>query len=323
MVQTYTPPVARLLEYEPGKAVKADEWVDYRSEFDLATAHIPDLLRLMQDEVLLNLIVEELPSDWPQHLDPELALWAPIHAWRALAQLQAVEFAEGAIAVLNSDALEWAQEEFPEACRLIGPQILDPLGNLIREHAKTEQNVNTLIESVYRLPEQYPETRDRCVALLQDCLASYEQNNEETNTFLILGLQELKAVEAVDLLEAVHKSKRLIEFIVGTWAQTQIELGLKTPDDFTKAELTPEVTPEFARLQEYMQTLERLQKPDAFTLGLPLDPDQLPSTKPPGFDDMLKSQKSTQTESQKGFGGAKKSAEKGKNKKSKGKNKKK
>ena len=81
MADSYTDPAAQLLTY--GGVVgrtRDDNWPDYR-DLGLTEESIPDLIRMATD---LD------PRD-PRTDGSEV--WAPLHAWRALAQLQAVEAA--------------------------------------------------------------------------------------------------------------------------------------------------------------------------------------------------------------------------------------
>ncbi|MGD1930056.1 MAG: hypothetical protein ACFB12_14235 [Leptolyngbyaceae cyanobacterium] len=304
MWQTYDSPVSNLLNYAPAKFEKAENWPDYGQEFGVTSAHIPELLRLMQDKALLDLEPEEVQQDanWPATLDPELALWGPVYAWRTLGQLQAVALLDGALTILNSASVDWAIEDLMEICPLLGPAALEPLGDLVQAHLATEDYILPLIEGLVKIPKKFPETRDRCVAILQSSLQKFSQNTEDNNSFLISGLQDLKGVEAADVIKAAYEAGAIDEFHVGTWAYTQVELGLKTAADFTEAELTAAMPPEMQQMRELLDRLERQQKPDALSQGLPVDPSAYPSTKPPQFSDIAKSSKSAQKNVSQGFG---------------------
>ena len=69
----YTEPVSQLLSYGE---TDWDEWDDYTA-FGFTSEHIPELIRLATDRHLLVDDVEEA------------AMWAPMHAWRILAQMDA------------------------------------------------------------------------------------------------------------------------------------------------------------------------------------------------------------------------------------------
>ena len=316
-MQTYQSLVSQLLSYTNCQPVDPEEWPNYIGEFGFTEAHIPDLLALMQDELLLTLNPDEGSPELDAELDPELAVWGPIHAWRALGQLQAMEFLDAAIGFLKSHDLDWAWEEFPDVLMLIGPPIIESLGAAIKTEASNDVTSITLVESLQRIAETFPEARDRSITLINDVLKGYEQNHDSVNASLIAALLKLNAAtESLAIIEAAYQAERVDEFYSGTWAQVQIDLGLKTKADFTEAELTPRMPPALAEMQATLATLERMRKPDAFSRGLPLDPRMFPSSKPPEFGDMLTSQQSqVNQDPRKGFGGPQTSGKKSKKKK--------
>ena len=72
----YTDSVGRLLNY--GSCEKIKGWPDYL-KISLTHEHISELIRMVTDR-------EHLWAD-----QNSLEVWAPVHAWRALAQLRAEE----------------------------------------------------------------------------------------------------------------------------------------------------------------------------------------------------------------------------------------
>lgn len=101
MASNYSPTVAQLLSYEECQPVPVAEWPDYVDTLGFTQAQIPDLVKLMQDHYLYEWNPEKDPP-LPEEFDPELSWCGPIHAWRTLGQLKAVEFAEGALPVLQT-----------------------------------------------------------------------------------------------------------------------------------------------------------------------------------------------------------------------------
>jgi hypothetical protein len=75
----YTGAVAELLKIGlPQAAVGPDKWIDYQKEYGLGQADIDELIRLVTDA---DLYFEETEEDYPEE-----AMWAGVHAWRALGQ---------------------------------------------------------------------------------------------------------------------------------------------------------------------------------------------------------------------------------------------
>src|SRR5947209_12162350 len=74
----YADPVCQLLRMgEPGGGYDPAEWPDYSAEFGIGHEHVGALIGIACDSAL-------------HRRDPNSsAVWAPVHAWRALGQLRA------------------------------------------------------------------------------------------------------------------------------------------------------------------------------------------------------------------------------------------
>src|SRR2546421_7297589 len=116
-VDTYPPPVNKLLTYGASKSVLWQNWPNY-AELGIGPEHIPDLIRMATDEELR----------WAD--SESLEVWAPIHAWRTLGALHAEAAIEPLLSLLkeideNDD--DWVQEELPEVYGRIGPAAIPAL----------------------------------------------------------------------------------------------------------------------------------------------------------------------------------------------------
>src|SRR5690348_17309169 len=87
---SYPPPVPRLFEVRsPRESADPQRWPDYRA-LGIGPEHLPDLIRMAQD--------------WRRHWSDEEespAVWAHVHAWRALGQLGVVEAIEPLLGLLT------------------------------------------------------------------------------------------------------------------------------------------------------------------------------------------------------------------------------
>src|SRR2546422_9802392 len=105
----YRPPVDQLLAL--GKAERHGTGVDY-TKLGIGRDHVPELIRMAVDEAL-----NSGPSD-------SKLVWAPVHAWWALAQLRAEEAVVPLLSLLprihaNND--DWVGEDVPRVLAAIGP----------------------------------------------------------------------------------------------------------------------------------------------------------------------------------------------------------
>lgn len=218
-ISDYTPPVDKLLTYGEAKSVVPDQWPNY-PELGLKPEHIPDLIRMATDEKL----------NWAD--SESLEVWAPIHAWRALGQLQA-EAAVGPLLALFEDLedSDWVMEELPEVFGMIGSAALPALAAYIADVSFDEEARISAIPSVEKIGMRWPEARLASIALLMKQLELFAENEPEINGFLVLGLIELKATEALPLIEQAFAARRVDLTIMGDWGDVQIEFGLKSPEE--------------------------------------------------------------------------------------------
>ena len=139
-----------------------------------------------------------------------LEVWAPIHAWRALGQLRAAAAAEPLLSLFESlDESDWVMEELPEVFALIGPAALPALATYIADMSYDEEARISAIPSVEKIGSRWPQARPAGVALLMKQLERFAENEPEVNGFLVLGLVELRATEAVSLIERAFAARRV------------------------------------------------------------------------------------------------------------------
>jgi HEAT repeat protein len=107
----YPPPVNRLLSLGREPALRRT-WPDYR-HLGLEARHVPALVRMATDPALYA-APEKVPD-----------VWASVHAWRALGQLEASAAAAPLLALLEREMDNpWVTDEVPLALGMIGPAAL-------------------------------------------------------------------------------------------------------------------------------------------------------------------------------------------------------
>lgn len=218
--QTYGPPVDRLLTLGGTiETMDRQPWPDYPARFGLSAEHIPDLLRMLADPVLLDLDYK-LAEDDPR-------VWTLIHAWRALGQLRAEAAVEPLLGLMITlEDWDWVIEEVPEVLGLIGPAALAPVTAALARTAPTGFPAISYAGALKAIVDQHPDTRDAVVAALVAQLDLYPRNDEGLNGFLIVHLADLKVVEVAALIEQAFASGRVDEMVMGDWEDAQVALGL-------------------------------------------------------------------------------------------------
>ena len=116
LYQAYAEPVGQLLTLGETGFDDPPKWLDYPSLFGLGREDVPTLIRMACDESLHNGDGEGTEA------------WAPIHAWRALGQLRAVEAVEPLLAAMSAIRESNAPyEELSDIFAMIGPDAIAPI----------------------------------------------------------------------------------------------------------------------------------------------------------------------------------------------------
>jgi hypothetical protein len=164
--------------------------------------------------------------------DPEsAAVWAPVHAWRALGQLGATE-AVGPLLEALQEAEDrdddWGMEELPEVFARLGPAV-PALGGFLADANRGLYSRWGVARALERIAREHPETRDECVKLLTRQLEQAQANDPVLNGALIGFLCDLKEVGTAPLMERAFAAGLVDESIGGGWEHARYDLGLR-PD---------------------------------------------------------------------------------------------
>ena len=211
----YNPPVDQLLTLGDTDPVPHDRWLDYLA-LGIGREHIPELLRMANDEALNQIGKVEGPEDW-----------ASIHAVRALGQLRDESTIGPLVEMLTSQAdHEWIQEELPEVFGMIGPAAIPALAAYLADTSHPMYPRSYAADGLAAIAKNYPESRDEGIGAIVPALEKYAENQPELNAFLIGNLAELKATETLPLIEKAFKAGSVDEMIV-TPDDVQVFMGLK------------------------------------------------------------------------------------------------
>jgi len=242
---TYPSPLDKLLTIGEPDPAQSQDWPDYL-ELGLGPEHIPDLLRMLTDDELLDPALLEGDEVKPEG-------WAPHHAMRALGQLRNLAAVEP---LLNqSDKLldydkglgEWGVEELPDVFGLIGPPAIPALiAHLANKSSGLDSRINASTALV-RIAEMHPKAREKSITALSQQLEVAQENSPHLNAFIIDNLLHLKAVEAAPVIERAFATNSIDTSIVGDWDDVQAALGLKPPKERPPIRTLDELFPPFAQ----------------------------------------------------------------------------
>jgi hypothetical protein len=221
------------------------EWEDYQT-FGFTHEHIPDLIRMATDQ---HLIVE---ADIPE-------FWAPIHAWRALAQLGAKEAIDPLInnfnlfEIANSD---WLSDDMPRALVKLGPDCIPALAMYLIDTQHETMARISVGETLKQISEQYPDASEQVKGILISALESFEENNEELNGFLMGDLLDLKAAEAMPVIRRAFEAEAVDITIAGDLEDAEIELGFRE-ERATPSRIKEVIEQKYPGLSQFQERIRR------------------------------------------------------------------
>jgi hypothetical protein len=218
-----------LLQYGEDDALREgpDGWRDYITELALTHDDIPALLELLGHwlSVLADDPLGEEPAESRQ------SLWAaPIHAWRALAQLNAVEAVGPMLAMadpLDEITDDWSLEEWPYVFGMIGSPAIDALASFAADPSHGKYARIIPIQGLRRIAERHEDARPTVVALLIEQLSRHEAEAPVVNADVVAVLLDLKAVESAEAIERAYAADVIDESVCGGWGEVRAELGVE------------------------------------------------------------------------------------------------
>ncbi len=183
------------------------------------------LIRLGTDrDLLANIEDEEDDFDYE-------ATWAPMHAWRALVQMQAME----AVAPL-AQVFDWSEdtegdlinEGLTDAFEKFGAPVIEPLAAFMNEAGHSVPGYISASEVLARIGVEHPEHRERIAQIVTSALEEhFERNEKEVNGFWISDLIDLDAVSSHPVIEKAFEAKKVDLTIAGDLEDVEMELGLR------------------------------------------------------------------------------------------------
>lgn len=212
MNHTYELPVSRLLWIgQPER-----RWRSYRG-MGLTETDIPELFRLLRDQS---------SEDWHP---PES--WAPVHAWRALAEFQAPELIPDILNLLDEgdglDIDDVLLDDMFEIASRVGPAALPFFKAHVKDTSKDALNRWTACSAAAAIARRYPATRAQVIALLESILKSAKDNFVILNTGAMTELVDLGSRESIDLIRHVMKARFADEGFRGPIERIEFDLGFR------------------------------------------------------------------------------------------------
>ena len=247
-IHDYQDPVVKLINLQEKTRWDDEQWLDYVNQCGLSTADLPELSRLISDDALVD--------------DDGMPIFCEIHVLRASVQIDP----EAGIKLYIDQLTEFPEDDFLHEeidgiSRNAGVIAIEPFTKMLTDPYQDERLRVTFANGLEEVGKTHLESRDACVKSLTRQLQNYHvQDGNYLNSVLVSNLIELKAVEAVDLIEEVFTNRELDEWITGSWAAAQVSLGLKQESDFSPEELAPKLPKNMLAIREMIDNLAKLRE---------------------------------------------------------------
>lgn len=202
-----------------GRPSSGHKWPDYVQEYGLDASDIPELITYITDKTFLD----SRPSS--------RKFWAPLHAWRALGQMQA----EAALAPLLQQMPElleddYAVAEIPVVLGMLGPAAVEPAYTLLCAADEDETLRIMGLDTLTEVAKRHPEEKARVLTLYDRYLDAPDPAATGLNSLLVLQLAELGALDfwprVVPLFEQGWVDETLLDR-----EDAEIEFGLREERD--------------------------------------------------------------------------------------------
>ncbi|HTI70984.1 MAG TPA: SEC-C metal-binding domain-containing protein [Candidatus Limnocylindria bacterium] len=213
----YQPPVSKLLTLGDPDDVSEEVY----AELGIGPQHVPELLRMMTDTWLFR----------AREGTAEAA--APIHAWRAAVELDAMEIITPLIRwfdVHGKSEDDWFWEELAWTLLDHGEAAFPQISTYLQTEPLTRFGSAACIDSLLEIGHHYEELRPDCVKYLKSSLERFSQHPPTFNGFLINALIYFRALSVEPLIEQVMKANAADEAVCGDWES--IQEGLHEEPDY-------------------------------------------------------------------------------------------
>jgi hypothetical protein len=212
----YVDPVSRLLAAGDANIFSPVDWPDYPAQYGFSGEHIPDLIRMACDRNL-----HESTSDGPE-------VWGPVHAWRALAQLRAVEALGPLVELMKAPPDDDAvPREFAKVFGVMGPGAIPALAAVLDDRTVDWLAASLAGGGLEDIAKRHPEYREQCVGILVRALSNAAETDPSVVGDIIGSLLNLRAVEAIDAIREAFRIDAVDISICGDLEDVEIDLGVR------------------------------------------------------------------------------------------------
>ena len=181
---------------------------------------VAELVRMARDRDLF-LADEESP-----------AIYAGVHAVRALKQLELGELVPELIPLFDVDSEWFLDNDLPELMASAGPIAVPPLAAYLADSGRWSNGHYSAARALKQIADEHPEQGAAAVAAFAAMLDRLDDYGETSITAAVDMLTELKAVEELPRIRRAFEQNKVDTMMRGGWLDILNDLGVTPePDD--------------------------------------------------------------------------------------------
>src|SRR4030095_16427040 len=109
------------------------------------------------------------------------------------------------------------------------PSLIPRLTVLVQDQGNTFEIRDASARALVEIAQKHPDYRQQCIAILTATLERYLRNPLEVHTSIISHLLDLKAREAVNMIQQVIQAGEYDRKAIGDWQDVSRALGVFQP----------------------------------------------------------------------------------------------
>lgn len=213
-MMTENPKINTILKLGEPKTI---DWLNYIEKYGFNHEDVAELIEVLTSEELNNFEAEQAE------------VWAPLHAWRILAQLKSEQAIEPLIRCFDFLCHDdWALSDIEEVFALIGPAAIPQLAEYFQRAIADPFAHIMALDALAAIAGQYPEHRNRIIKLFQQYMSAPDESAYELNGLLIGRLINLDATEAIEQIRHLFELSCVDIGCAGDLEEVEIQLGFRS-----------------------------------------------------------------------------------------------
>jgi hypothetical protein len=202
MENKYSKEVAKI--FHLGLTKLGEEWIDYQSILGLNTTHVDELIKIIEN------------ADLESVTDQTAEGCAPMHAWRALGQLNAIKSIETLFKGLihNNQAFTFSIE-LPLVIGMMDESAIVPITRYLKKDTNERFDYQVCaLEGLLIMAEKNENNTQRIGKIFVETLENFFLSSHRFNGYLIKALIKLNYTSAVKIITEVHNFQQFNDEVI-------------------------------------------------------------------------------------------------------------